>query len=110
MSMRSFNEMKQLYNKAEEDFCKALDLLVLIWKVSVPDSHVVESQQIIRAMIEAYFLEHGGIMIDGKFMFKKKNPDVYGEEPPLCIDCGKDYSDPPSKRCPGCEAYMEHQS
>ena len=29
--------------------------------------------------------------------------------PPLCDECGQDYSDPPSKLCPGCEAYREHQ-
>lgn len=28
----------------------------------------------------------------------------------LCIDCGINLADPPSKRCPGCEAYMEHYS
>jgi hypothetical protein len=28
--------------------------------------------------------------------------------PPLCEDCGKNRSDPPSKLCPGCEAYREH--
>lgn len=29
--------------------------------------------------------------------------------PPICEDCGKYYSDPPSRLCPGCEAYQEHQ-
>jgi predicted Zn-ribbon and HTH transcriptional regulator len=30
-------------------------------------------------------------------------------KPPLCADCGERQSDPPSKLCPGCEAYREHQ-
>jgi hypothetical protein len=29
--------------------------------------------------------------------------------PPLCDACGRNRSDPPSKLCPGCEAYMAHQ-
>lgn len=28
--------------------------------------------------------------------------------PPKCVECGIDYSDPPSPMCPGCAAYMEH--
>ena len=27
----------------------------------------------------------------------------------LCADCGMCQADPPSKLCPGCEAYQEHQ-
>jgi ribosomal protein L32 len=26
-----------------------------------------------------------------------------------CEECGKNYADPPSRLCPGCEAYREHQ-
>lgn len=25
-----------------------------------------------------------------------------------CIECGTNFADPPSKVCPGCEAYREH--
>jgi hypothetical protein len=28
--------------------------------------------------------------------------------PMLCEDCGKNYADPPSRMCPGCEAYQAH--
>jgi hypothetical protein len=28
--------------------------------------------------------------------------------PPMCADCGVNRSDPPSKLCPGCEAYRDH--
>jgi len=28
--------------------------------------------------------------------------------PPKCSDCGEKYSDPPSKLCPGCQAYRDH--
>ena len=28
--------------------------------------------------------------------------------PPKCEECGKNYADPPSKLCPGCQAYQEH--
>jgi hypothetical protein len=27
-----------------------------------------------------------------------------------CADCGLHYADPPSRLCPGCEAYREHQA
>lgn len=26
-----------------------------------------------------------------------------------CDDCGKNWADPPSRLCPGCQAYQEHQ-
>lgn len=29
--------------------------------------------------------------------------------PKMCVECGKYPADPPSKLCPGCEAYKEHQ-
>lgn len=29
--------------------------------------------------------------------------------PPMCEECDKFRSDPPSKLCPGCQAYWEHQ-
>jgi hypothetical protein len=29
--------------------------------------------------------------------------------PTMCASCGKYRSDPPSRLCPGCEAYQEHQ-
>ncbi len=28
--------------------------------------------------------------------------------PPRCEECHVNYSDPPSRLCPGCEAYREH--
>jgi len=30
--------------------------------------------------------------------------------PPLCVGCGVNRSDPPSRFCPACQAYREHQS
>lgn len=30
-------------------------------------------------------------------------------QPPMCESCGVNRSDPPSKLCPGCQAYQEHQ-
>lgn len=30
-------------------------------------------------------------------------------KPPICDECGENYADPPSKLCPGCQAYREHQ-
>jgi hypothetical protein len=27
-----------------------------------------------------------------------------------CVECGVNWSDPPSRLCPGCEAYREHQA
>lgn len=30
--------------------------------------------------------------------------------PPMCDGCGLNRADPPSKLCPGCQAYREHQS
>jgi len=29
--------------------------------------------------------------------------------PPVCDGCGKGYADQPSKLCPGCQAYRDHQ-
>lgn len=29
--------------------------------------------------------------------------------PPVCVGCGVNRADPPSKMCPGCQAYREHQ-
>ncbi len=29
--------------------------------------------------------------------------------PPLCESCGVNRADPPSKLCPGCQAYEAHQ-
>jgi hypothetical protein len=31
------------------------------------------------------------------------------KRPPKCEACGVNHSDPPSKLCPGCQAYEEHQ-
>lgn len=28
--------------------------------------------------------------------------------PAICEECGKGHSDPPSKLCPGCQAYRDH--
>lgn len=30
-------------------------------------------------------------------------------KPPLCEECARYRADPPSRLCPGCEAYREHQ-
>jgi rubrerythrin len=38
-----------------------------------------------------------------------KNLDKKPQYPMLCEECGKNYADPPSRVCPGCEAYREHQ-
>jgi hypothetical protein len=27
-----------------------------------------------------------------------------------CVECGVNWSDPPSRLCPGCEAYRDHQA
>jgi hypothetical protein len=35
---------------------------------------------------------------------------VSSPKPKKCADCGKDWADPPSSLCPGCEAYREHQA
>lgn len=32
------------------------------------------------------------------------------KQPPLCAECGVYRSDPPSRLCPGCQAYREHQA
>ena len=31
-------------------------------------------------------------------------------QPAKCAECDRYYADPPSKLCPGCQAYREHQS
>jgi hypothetical protein len=40
---------------------------------------------------------------------KADGADWHPERAPLCADCGKYRADPPSKLCPGCQAYVEHQ-
>lgn len=30
------------------------------------------------------------------------------KKPRKCIECGKNWADPPSAFCPGCEAYLAH--
>lgn len=37
------------------------------------------------------------------------NASVPSGKPKLCADCGRFPADPPSRYCPGCEAYREHQ-
>jgi hypothetical protein len=37
------------------------------------------------------------------------NKSVNIKRPPLCDECGVKRSDPPSRLCPGCQAYQEHQ-
>lgn len=32
-----------------------------------------------------------------------------GKKPVLCEGCGINRADPPSRLCPGCEAYRDHQ-
>lgn len=31
------------------------------------------------------------------------------QKPPKCLECGVNRADPPSRLCPGCEAYREHK-
>lgn len=48
---------------------------------------------------------------DGKVVAVNTSCHQHGNPtllPPLCEDCGEFYADPPSKLCPGCEAYREH--
>lgn len=42
-------------------------------------------------------------------MNKNLNIASYLKLPPYCIMCNTNRSDPPSKLCPGCQAYKEHQ-
>jgi len=39
---------------------------------------------------------------------RKQKRDHLGRFVRLCVDCGIFEADPPSKRCPGCQAYREH--
>lgn len=40
---------------------------------------------------------------------KPKRSKPKRAKPPKCAECGIYRADPPSKVCPGCEAYREHQ-
>jgi hypothetical protein len=43
-------------------------------------------------------------------LFGSKAREVVPDRrPKLCDDCGKNLADYPSRLCPGCEAYLEHQ-
>lgn len=35
---------------------------------------------------------------------------INAKRPKLCDECGIYRADPPSKLCPGCQAYREHQT
>lgn len=42
---------------------------------------------------------------------ERKAKEIDGtRRPKKCDECGINYADPPSKICPGCEAYREHQA
>ena len=44
-------------------------------------------------------------------MFRRMFEKLIKERDELkCDDCGVNQADPPSKLCPGCEAYKEHQT
>jgi rubrerythrin len=47
----------------------------------------------------------GLIWVKPKWKRKRRRGPVYAK----CDDCGINYADPPSKLCPGCQAYQEHQ-
>ena len=51
----------------------------------------------------------------GPLFFSNSQPQVQGITSTLngcariCVECGLFRSDPPSKLCPGCQTYKEHQ-
>lgn len=67
----SFENMKILYNEAEDDHNIALGILIDIYKDKWSLHHLSAN---VRRKMEAYFAHQGGVMIDGKFhSFKKKD-------------------------------------
>jgi rubrerythrin len=40
-------------------------------------------------------------------IYKTKRPRL--RKPAICDDCGQNTIEPGEKRCPGCDAYREHQ-
>ena len=49
--------------------------------------------------------EYGG---NDQAIAAKVEAKMREKEPKMCDECGEEYADPPSKLCPGCEAYREH--
>lgn len=45
-------------------------------------------------------------------MTNRSSPETSAKpkRPPICEGCFANRSDPPSKLCPGCQAYKEHQA
>ena len=43
---------------------------------------------------------------DHPFLVERRVPRV---RPRRCVECGVNYADAPSRQCPGCAAYQEHQ-
>jgi DNA modification methylase len=53
---------------------------------------------------------HNRITNDAPLFVEFDNPnDRDGSWPPRCAECGRNFADPPSALCPGCDAYREHQ-
>jgi hypothetical protein len=51
----------------------------------------------------------GQMMADASRQTKAKIASPKIKRPPMCEGCGVNRSDPPSRLCPGCQAYQDHQ-
>ena len=62
------------------------------WLADIPDD-------------ECIAIDDGGLILESDFAYIEAGgwPDD-----PVCEDCGINPADPPSRICPGCEAYREH--
>jgi len=59
-----------------------------------------------------YGLEFTNLIKKSKYtgeMLRKIRAEKGVGRPPKCIECDKNIADYPSRLCPGCEAYKEHQ-
>jgi hypothetical protein len=65
--------------------------------------------QIITRALASWF-DHGPADLAGvrAIVEARVRAEIEAALPPMCADCGVNRSDPPSKLCPGCQAYRDH--
>jgi len=92
--------MKRLSHIADVDRAQAQD------RTAVVTADIL--QIIRRALLD--WLHHEPADLAGlrAVIEQRLRAEIEAALPPMCADCGINRSDPPSKLCPGCQAYRDH--
>ena len=75
--------------------------------IDARDTHIIELTDALTNLM-LRLDKHFGTPMSGDWQEQEYARNVLGW-PTLCDGCGVHLSDPPSRLCPGCEAYREHQ-